>query len=749
MSETQGLTEGAGEHRSRLGAYLSPWGACAFAIGSSIGWGSLVVTNSTYLGQAGVLGSVLGMLLGLGVMLLVAASYHFMMKSHPGTGGVYAYARDIFGYDHGVVVAWFLALTYIAIFWANATALPLFARYFLGGLFQFGPHYNLFGYEVYLGEALLSALFIVLAGFVCKLRKRGVSIAVTVMVCVIVVGVFACFAAAVAQYDPATFSFEPLFLPDSNALVQVLNIACMSSWAFIGFESISHSAGEFAFPHKRSFSVLTVSLVIVTALYIVITLLAVTAYPQGYGSWLDYIGDLGNISGYQGIPAFFAAQYYLGDAGVALLMAVLLCLIFTSLIGLIVALSRLLFSLSEDNVLPEKLAAVNENGVPTRAIIAIVVVSLVIPFLGRTAISWIVDVTTIGATIIYGFVCACALKDGRRRKNAVEADCGLIGLVLMVAFAAYLLLPGFLTSGAMATESYILFAAWSMLGFVFFRYLLRSDTSRRFGGSVVAWVLLLVLTLFTCMAWMGQRSDGIITSTVDDIRTHYAESAGTELAAMQSDEFAMQAAGELDEVVTVNMFVISGMLVFSLVIMLSNFTTMRRREEESFKEANVAHTIANTDPLTGVKSKTAYVAQEAALNAKLDDGALSDVGVVVCDVNGLKEVNDTQGHKAGDDYIRSASAMVSEVFKRSPVYRIGGDEFVVILQNADYDNREQLVRSLNEKSVANRDNGGVVVAAGLATFDASKDHEIHAVFERADAAMYHNKKKLKRGAPIR
>ena len=745
----EGLTNGAEERSDALSAYLSPSGAWAIAVGGSIGWGSLVVTSSTYLAQAGPLGTTLGLLIGLGIMLVVAGSYHFLMLNHPGSGGVYAYARDIFGYDQGVLVAWFLALTYIAIFWANATSLPLFARFFMGGLFQFGPHYTVFGYEVYVGEALLSMAFIALAGFVCRLGKRGVSRAVVFMCAVIVVGIVACFVGAAVNYDAASFSFEPLFAPDGNAFMQVINIACISSWAFIGFESVSHSSGEFAFARNRSFKVLAVALVTVTALYVLLTLLSVMAYPETYGSWPEYIGDLGSQQGVFGIPAFYVAHHYLGDAGIGILMAVLLCLVFTSLVVIMLGLSRLLFSLAVDRVLPERLSAVNGNGVPSWALAVLVVCSLPMPFIGRTAIGWIVDVTTIGATMVYGYVSACALREGRDHENKIEARCGAVGLVLMVAFALYLLVPGFFARSSMATETFALFAVWSMLGFVFFRHLLRTDQRRRFGKTVVSWVMLLALTLFTCMAWMGQMTDAVVNDAVGRLGEHYAEVAGDPSLAAEDDEFVAQVVRKLDSDISLGMFGLSGMLVFSVVIMLSNFATMRKREEESHNEAHAAQTMANTDPLTGVKSKNAFATRERELNAQLAQGALDQIGVVVCDVNGLKQVNDTLGHKAGDEYIRSACAMICDFFKHSPVYRIGGDEFVAILQGADFENRDAILAALHEQSAQNRDTGKVVVAAGMAVLDPQVDNDIHAVFERADAAMYESKRALKGGMPGR
>jgi amino acid transporter len=82
-----------------LKPYLSPYGAWAFALGTSIGWGSLVITSNTYLMQAGPLGSTLGMVLGGVIMMLIAWNYAYMMNCYPEAGGAYAYSREVFGYD--------------------------------------------------------------------------------------------------------------------------------------------------------------------------------------------------------------------------------------------------------------------------------------------------------------------------------------------------------------------------------------------------------------------------------------------------------------------------------------------------------------------------------------------------------------------------------------------------------------------------------------------------------------------------
>ncbi len=119
---------------------IGPAGVWAMALGTSIGWGSLVVTSNTYLSQSGPLGSIFGILAATLIMLIISRNYHYLINQYPDAGGLYTYTKETFGYDHGFLAAWFLALTYLAVLWANATSLPLFARYFLGGIFRVGKY---------------------------------------------------------------------------------------------------------------------------------------------------------------------------------------------------------------------------------------------------------------------------------------------------------------------------------------------------------------------------------------------------------------------------------------------------------------------------------------------------------------------------------------------------------------------------------------------------------------------------------
>ena len=174
-----------------------------------------------------------------------------------------------------------------------------------------------------------------------------------------------------------------------------------------------------------------------------------------------------------------------------------------------------------------------------------------------------------------------------------------------------------------------------------------------------------------------------------------------------------------------------------IVIGVNNVDAEMRREAE----LNTARFLANRDALTGVKSKHAFVEAEQKWNRELHEKSAPDFAVVICDVNDLKHVNDTQGHKAGDELIRSASAIICRTFAHSPVFRIGGDEFTVILSGSDYENRAALMADFRAGNRSRSENGGVVIASGVADF--AGDESFEAVFERADASMYENKKQLK------
>lgn len=95
--------------------YIGVLGAFGLSVGTSIGWGSFVVTSSDYLSKAGLLGSIIGILLGCALMAVIAYCYHCMMNKVPDSGGIYSFVKHAFDGDHAFLASWFLIIVYASI----------------------------------------------------------------------------------------------------------------------------------------------------------------------------------------------------------------------------------------------------------------------------------------------------------------------------------------------------------------------------------------------------------------------------------------------------------------------------------------------------------------------------------------------------------------------------------------------------------------------------------------------------------
>ena len=156
-------------------------------------------------------------------------------------------------------------------------------------------------------------------------------------------------------------------------------------------------------------------------------------------------------------------------------------------------------------------------------------------------------------------------------------------------------------------------------------------------------------------------------------------------------------------------------------------------------EADEMNELAHRDALTGVGSKLAYDAQVAKLTEEMQQGT-ARYGIVMVDMNGLKQLNDTYGHEKGNIAIQITCALICESFAHSPVYRFGGDEFVVVIKDRDYDNVEEIIRQFREQ--AEKTTGEpwerVDAAIGYALYE--NDDTVNDVFRRADHKMYEQKR---------
>ncbi len=730
--------------QNKLTKYLSPLGVWALSFGCAVGWGAFVMPGTTFLPIAGPVGTVIGLAVGAIIMMVIGRNYYYLMNRYPDAGGTYSYTKLVLGHDHGFLSAWFLVLTYIVIVWANLTALALIGRNLLGNMFMFGFHYQLAGYDIYFGEILATIGVLFICCFICMLSKRLSAWVQILMAVILIGGIIVCFVAAAVRNGGGMASYQPAFsgMSKSNPVMQIVGIIALAPWAYVGFESVSHSTEEFKFKTKKSFIIIIIALITSGLAYILLSLLAVKALPEGYANWVEYISDLGNVEGVEALPTFYAVRKALGDVGIVLLGVTTLGGIITGIIGNTAAASRVLYSLAKDEVVPKWFGRTNEDGNPFNAILFIAACSAIIPFFGRTAISWIVDVTTVGGTIIYCYTSAAALKEARAEKDRKMTAFAIAGVIFSVAFALYFLIPNISSVSTLGTESYLILTVWSILGLVFFLSVFGKDKKGRYGKSIVVWLVLLFLIMFTSVVWMQQANGQAISGAEQDINGRYGMvTEQDKLSAANSDnsEYVDAQMKRLNQSLTVNNFIRIVLITIAVLIIFAVYRLMFKRQTELERMQDLAY----KDAMTSVGNSHAYQQTVKNLDKEIEGGVVSGFAVAVCDINGLKIVNDSQGHAAGDKLICEACRMICDVFAHSPVYRIGGDEFTVILRGRDYDSRSELVDSIRENSRKNIENGGIVVAVGISEYDPKTDRKFNVIFYRADTEMYKDKKELK------
>ena len=453
----------------KLEKKLSPLNVWSLALGCIIGWGAFVMPGNTFLGKAGPLGTAIAMGIASLVMIVIAFNYNFMINKYPVAGGEFTYTQQAFGEKHAFICSWFLGLSYLAIVPLNGTALALIGRNLMNNIFQVGFHYNVAGYDIYFGEIFLAVVALLLFAF---LSIRGVEFAgifQTGLVFALIGGVLIITIAALVNPDVSLTNLSPGFYPGNVPIAGILAVVAVAPWAFVGFDTIPQAAEEFKFSPKKTKTLMIMSILFGAAVYVILNTVTAAVVPEGYASWSEYIDDMPNLSGLLSLPTFHAGYQLLGTAGVVFLGIAVLGAILSGIIGFYMATSRLLYSMAKEKVLPGWFGELHEKyKTPAHAIMFILAIALIAPFFGRTALGWIVDMSSIGAAIGYGYTSLAAFKYAKKEKNAGIVVTGIIGAVTALAFMVLLLVPIPMFNCSLGKESYICLIAWIVIGVVFY-----------------------------------------------------------------------------------------------------------------------------------------------------------------------------------------------------------------------------------------------------------------------------------------
>ena len=431
---------------------IDVWG---LALGAIIGWGCFVLPGSAFLPKAGPLGTALGMMIGALLIIVIALSYGYLIRKYPVSGGEFVYTKEAIGKRNAFVCGWGMILAYWSLIPLNATALALISRYLFPGIVQWGLLYQIAGWDVYAGEVILASFFIVAMAL---LNIRGIkqaawtqtAIALTLVGCI-------CLVSFLILGGADWSNFGPGFPKGTNWWKGVFSIVAMAPWAFIGFDCIPQSAEEYNFSHKKSTSIMITAILFAALLYISIC----TVTAVGVKSWQELLADQHNW------PTGFVVRNVLGLAGLTVLGIAMFCAVVSGMNAFYISTSRLMYAMAKEGSLPqwfEKLSP--KYGTPRNAILFTMAASLFAPWFGREILLWIVDMTSVGAAIVFAYTTASAAIIAKRKGDWIQMGTGIMGCIFSLFFLSLLIIPGM--PGYLTFQSRVVLLVWIAIGFIFY-----------------------------------------------------------------------------------------------------------------------------------------------------------------------------------------------------------------------------------------------------------------------------------------
>lgn len=432
----------------------------ALAFGAIIGWGCFVLPGTSFLPKAGP-SAMLGLLIAGIIMSVVSISYAFCIKRYPVSGGEYVFAKATMGRKHAFVCGWMMSLGYWSLIPLNATAIGLITRYLMPGLFQFAPLWEVAGWQVYLGEVLLSMFFIVAIGLlnIRDVKTAGwfqsfVSISLIGSIIVSLVGVLI--------NEPDLHHLEPFFAQTVNGVVEdkspidcILAIICFAPYCFVGFDCIPQTAEEYKFPPHKTLKIMMASIMAGAFVYAAVVFITAAVMP-----WAPMI--LSNPDWATGEMVMASV----GRLGLLFLGIATLSAVLSGMNAFYISGSRLLYSMAKDRAMSPAFGRLHPRfGTPYVAILFMMFMALLCPWFGRSVLVWVVDMTCVGVAVGFTYTCTTAFFLARREHYTRMIIDAALGIVLSAFFIVLCFVPG--SPGFLSVPSFIILGIWIAIGVVF------------------------------------------------------------------------------------------------------------------------------------------------------------------------------------------------------------------------------------------------------------------------------------------
>jgi amino acid transporter len=361
-----------------------------------------------------------------------------------------------------------LLIGYVGIVVLNATAVPVLFSVVAPGLLQVGHLWTVAGWPVYMGEVAVSIVIALIFGFIAI---RGAEAAgntqliMCVLLCAAVVAIlFGTILTGNFQMpnlQPAANQFDVPFVKG------VILIIAMAPFLYVGFDCIPQAAEEFNFPANKTLALIVSAIGIGAFIYASIAVVTAAVMP-----WMEMV-DLKNAAGQpESWRTGAMIKQALGMGGTVFVVVAVLCGMFTGIGGFYMSSSRLMFGMARAKMLPKWFGYIHPTyKTPSHAILFVMVIAVLVPFIGREVLNWFVDMAAVGTGFGYFFTCAGAyvvLTKGLAPKSSEDISpvVALAGAAISAGVIALQVVPGM--PAFLSVPCWCAMAVWVLMGVIFY-----------------------------------------------------------------------------------------------------------------------------------------------------------------------------------------------------------------------------------------------------------------------------------------
>lgn len=448
---------------SAFNKVLSSWDILVIAFGAMIGWG-WVVSSGNWITTGGAVGAAIGFAIGGIMVFFVGLTYAELTAAMPQCGGEHVFSYRAMGPIGSFICTWAIVLGYVSVACFEACALPTIVTYIYPDFLK-GYMYTVAGFDIYASWLIVAVVVALLITYVNIRGVKTAAILQTILTVIIgAVGILLVVASAFS--GDASNLQEQAFVTSGSALHNVLKVALITPFFFIGFDVIPQAAEEIDVDLKKIGRLLILSVLLAVVFYALVIL------AVGYVMSNSDIASSMNTSGLVTADAMGKAFNSTTMAKVLIIGG--MCGIVTSWNSFLMGGSRAMYSMAESYMIPKFFAKLHPKfKTPVNALYLVGFLTILAPFFGRQMLVWLSDAGNFGCCMAY---CMVAISFIILRKKEPDMArpykvknyklVGVIAVLMSGCMVACYIIPG---SGAtLAWQEWVMAGGWVVLGVVFF-----------------------------------------------------------------------------------------------------------------------------------------------------------------------------------------------------------------------------------------------------------------------------------------